>query len=315
MLNLDKAQIEQLVDYEELLEAIEEAYRIYRSGEYFMPERPFVEADNKTLMYMPCYTKDMIGTKILSIFPDNASLGLPSIDGVVLLNDVRTGRPLATLDGQSVTAWRTGAVGGVAMRYLSRPDAATVGIIGAGMQGFHQALFACQVRPIKTVCIYNHSRRDLSDYCERLRRVLAKPGVEVVQCRTAAELAQRSEIIVTTTPASSPVLPDDAAVLRGKCIVAIGSYTPQMREIPDAVWELVKQVYIELPYALAESGDLSQPLAAGRLRPEQTVLMSDYLAGPHTPPAPGETTYFKSVGMALFDICAARKIMQAAKER
>ena len=74
-----------------------------------MPERPVVEHEQKTLMYMPCYTKDVIGTKILSIFPENAKLGLPSIDGVVLLNDQKTGAPVAVLDGQSVTAWRTGA--------------------------------------------------------------------------------------------------------------------------------------------------------------------------------------------------------------
>ena len=69
-----------------------------------MPPRPVVEHENKTLMYMPCYTKEIIGTKILSIFPENSKLGLPSIDGVVLLNDHTTGAPIAVMDGQAVTA-------------------------------------------------------------------------------------------------------------------------------------------------------------------------------------------------------------------
>ena len=123
-------------------------------------------------MYMPCYTKEIIGTKILSIFPDNAKLGLPSIDGIVYLNDYTTGKPLAVLDGQAVTAWRTGAVGGVAVRHLSRKDCHTVGIVGAGVQGFHQALYACAAREIHTVYVYNHSDRDLTDYLARLKKLL-----------------------------------------------------------------------------------------------------------------------------------------------
>lgn len=113
MIVLSKEQIEKMVDPDQMMDQIEEAYRIYGSGEFYMPPRPTVEHENKQLMYMPCYTKDIIGTKILSIFPENSKLGLPSIDGIVLLNDYTTGAPLAVMDGQSVTAWRTGAVGGV----------------------------------------------------------------------------------------------------------------------------------------------------------------------------------------------------------
>ena len=122
MIVLSKEQIEEMVDPDQMMDQIEEAYRIYGSGEFYMPPRPTVEHENKQLKYMPCYTKDIIGTKILSIFPENSKLGLPSIDGIVLLNDYTTGAPLAVMDGQSVTAWRTGAVGGVGIRQLSRKD-------------------------------------------------------------------------------------------------------------------------------------------------------------------------------------------------
>ena len=153
MIVLSKEQIEEMVDPDQMMDQIEEAYRIYGSGEFYMPPRPTVEHENKQLMYMPCYTKDIIGTKILSIFPENSKLGLPSIDGIVLLNDYTTGAPLAVMDGQSVTAWRTGAVGGVGIRHLSRKDCRTVGIIGAGMQGFHQAVYACAARYPYRICV------------------------------------------------------------------------------------------------------------------------------------------------------------------
>ena len=316
MIILSKEEIEKLADPDKMMDPIEEAYRIFGSGEYYMPPRPSVEHDNKTLMYMPCYTKEIIGTKMLTIFPDNARLGLPSIDGIILLNNAVTGAPEAVLDGQSVTAWRTGAVGGVGIRHLSRKDCHTAGIIGAGVQGFHQAVYACAARDIHTVYVFNHSDRDLTEYMDRLEKAIDNPGTKVVQCKTVEELAAKSDIICTTTPSAEPVLPNDRELLRGKCIIAIGSYTPKMREIPDAVWDLVDKVYIELPYACEECGDLSQPIEEGRLTKDRIVLMSDYLASEAEEAADTEkTTYFKSVGMGLFDVCIAQKILEEAKER
>lgn len=316
MIVLGKKEIEELVDLNEMMDQIEEAYRIFGAGDYYMPPRPVVEHENKTMMYMPCYTKDMIGTKILSIFPENAKLGLPSIDGVVLLNDSKTGAPMAVLDGQCVTAYRTGAVGGVAVRHLSRKDCHTVGIVGAGVQGFHLALYACAAREIHTVYVYNHSERDLTEYLARLEKAIDNPGVKVVQCKTVEELMKNSEIICTATPSESPVLPDSKELLDGKCIVAIGSYTPKMREIPDVIWDLADKVYIELPYACEESGDLSQPLEEGRITEDRTVLMNEFLAfGEPEEEVTKKTTYFKSVGMGLFDVCIAQKLLEKAKER
>ena len=316
MIFLGKEEIEKLVDPDEIMDQIEEAYRIFGADAYYMPPRPVIEHENKTLIYMPCFTEEVIGTKMLTIFPENAKLGLPSLDGLVILNDRTTGAPLAIMDGQAVTAWRTGAVGGVGIRHLSRKDARTVGIVGAGAQGFHQAVYACAARNIETVYIWNHSDRDLTDFMARLKKTIADPAVEVVQCKTVEELVKASDIICTATPSEEPVLPNDKELLEGKCIIAIGSYTPQMREIPDVIWDLVDNVYIELPYACEESGDLSQPLAEGRLTMDRVVLMDKFLAsGADEDEIAKKTTYFKSVGMGLFDVCVAQKLLEKAKER
>ena len=316
MIFLGKEEVEKLVDPNEIMDQIEEAYRIFGADAYYMPPRPVIEHENKTLIYMPCFTEDIIGTKMLTIFPENAKLGLPSLDGLVILNDRTTGAPLAIMDGQAVTAWRTGAVGGVGIRHLSRKDARTVGIVGAGAQGFHQAVYACAARNIETVYIWNHSDRDLTDFMDRLKKTIADPAVEVVQCKTVEELVKTSDIICTATPSEEPVLPNDRELLEGKCIIAIGSYTPQMREIPDVIWDLVDNVYIELPYACEESGDLSQPLAEGRLTMDRVVLMDKFLAsGADEDEIAKKTTYFKSVGMGLFDVCVAQKLLEKAKER
>ncbi len=309
---ISKEEIQQLVDPNEIMDEIEKAYRIYGSGKFFMPERPTVEAENKTMMYMPCYlTDEIIGTKILSIFPDNAKLSLPTIDGVVLLNYYESGAPLAVLDGQVVTAYRTGAVGGVAIRHLAKKNAKSVGICGTGMQGFYQAYYACAARDIKNVYLWNHRKKDLADYTMRLQKEIGREGVTITVINDIRELVEKSDIICTTTLAKEPILPDDAQLLKGKCIIAIGSYTPDKREIPDAIFSLVDHVYIELPYACEESGDLCIPLASGALAKEKVVLMDQYLqSSGKRDITEGETTYFKSVGMGLFDVCVANHLLK-----
>lgn len=316
MLLLNKKDIEESVDLNGMMDQIEEAYRIFGAGEFYMPPRPCVEHDNQTLIYMPCFTKESLGTKMLTIFPENAKLGLPSIDGLVLMNDPQTGKPIAMMDGQAVTAYRTGAVGGVGIRHLSRKDSHTAGIVGAGAQGFHLALYACAAREIHTVYVYNHSDRDLTDYLARLEKAIGNPATKVVQCKTVEELVKNSDIICTATPAEEPVLPNDKALLEEKCIIAIGSYKPTMREIPDVIFDLADDVYVELEYACEESGDLSQPLESGILTMDRVKYMHDLLASDMDEEEPAKkTTYFKSVGMALFDICVAQKLMESAKEK
>ena len=316
MLFLNKEDIAKSVDLNGMMDQIEEAYRIFGSGEFYMPHRPTIVHDNVTILYMPCFTEKSLGTKMLTICPENSKLGLPSIDGLVIMNDRKTGKPLAILDGQSVTAYRTGAVAGVGIRHLSRTDCKSVGIVGAGTQSFHAALYACAARPIETVYVYNHSDRDLTDYLNRLEKAIDNPAVKVVQCKAVEDLVKNSDIICTATPAEAPVLPADKTLLEGKCIIAIGSYKPTMREIPDTIFELIDNVYTELEYACEESGDLSQPLEAGLLTMDRVKLMHNLLEEGTVPDELAKkTTYFKSVGMGLFDLCIAQKLVDDAGEK
>lgn len=173
-----------------------------------------------------------------------------------------------------------------------------------------------QRRPIENVYVYNHSDRDLTNYLERLRKFIANPSVNVVQCKQVEELVKCSDIICTATPATEPVLPADKELLKGKCIIAIGSYKPEMREIPDVIFELVDNVYTELEYACEESGDLSQPLESGLLDMDRVKLMHELLASSvDTEELAEKTTYFKSVGMGLFDLCVAERLVQDATDK
>lgn len=190
------------------MDAIEDAYAIHKSGNYKMPDRFIAQRDKNMMLYMPCFLDSVIGTKMLSEFPDNPSLGIPYLNGLMILNNAKTGLPKAIMNGSALTAMRTGAVGGVALRYLAPEDAASVGLVGCGMQGLHQLLYACEVRPITDIYLYDAYAKDLSGFIERLSARLASFGKNAIQIHTCAdtrELAEHSRVLISATQAVDPV--------------------------------------------------------------------------------------------------------------
>lgn len=317
MLILNEKDMWNAITLEEVMDAIEDAYQIHKQGNYKMPDRFIAARDQNMMLYMPCFLDTAIGTKMLAEFPDNPSRGLPYLSGLMILNDAKTGLPLAILNGSALTAMRTGAVGGVALRYLAHKDDTRAGLIGCGTQGLHQLLYACAVCPITDLYLYDAYVKDLTPFMERLSARLNRPAVRIHSCRDARTVAENSQILISATQTIDPVYPDDEELLRGKCFVAIGSWRPERRELPDAVWKLTENVYTELPYACEESGDLRIPLASGLLTGDRVRYMEDLIldtrAGHPHPQA--ETRCFKSVGMGLFDVRTAQLLFENALKK
>jgi ornithine cyclodeaminase/alanine dehydrogenase-like protein (mu-crystallin family) len=313
MLILNANDMRQAVTYTQVMDKVEDAYRIFQGDNFYMPERPVIVHEKNTLLYMPCFMADGFGTKFLTIFPENPAKGYPYIDGLMLLNDPENGKTKAILDARYLTALRTGAAGGVGIRNFSHADCRSVGIVGAGEQGFYQAIYASTARNIQDIYLFDIAPKNLDTYAAWLKQEIGDHAPEIHICGTVEELLAKSAIVITATPAVSPVLPDDAELLRGKCFIAIGSYKPQMRELPDAIWQLVDHVYTELPFAMEESGDLCRPLAGGLLQEEQVKFVGKWLMQEQRPlPLLGETTYFKSVGMGLLDLLVSQLIYENA---
>ncbi len=314
---LNPSDIRQALSYEEMMAAVEEAFLLFAQGQCAMADRSALTQGRTTLATMPCFAGGYAATKLIASSPDNARRGLPSLYGTVLLSQGDTGQPVALLEGNTLTALRTGAIGGLAARHLAPEGAASAGLVGCGVQGLHQLAFLCQVRPIHTVYLYNHGSKDLGPFCRQLEAMAAPKTFTIELCPDPDTLLTKSDIVVTATPATAPLFADDPAPFRGKCLIAIGSWQPEMREIPEAIWQATQEVFLELPFACQESGDLSQPLASGALKPEGLRYFGDYLLakGAGSPPALPHTRYFKSVGMAVFDAIAARNVYLAAREK
>jgi len=295
------------------MDAIEQAYAIELAGAYSMPPRIYIDHQENTLLYMPCFLENIFGTKFLSLFPGNATRNQPVINGVVMLNEAATGKPVAILDGAKVTAIRTGAVGGVAVRHTAPEQVDSLGLIGAGVQGFHQVLFACQARKITTVSVYDMSKEKTRICCEHLSNAL--PQISIKPAQSVEDLLVKSEIVITATPSQKPVLPDDENLLRNKCYIGIGSYKPDMREFPRALFHLIEQVLIDTEHGLEESGDLITPLDKGWIEKSQILKFGSYLTAKNRPGSGEKTTLFKSVGMGLFDIVVSELIYRKALQK
>lgn len=314
MLFLSGSEIRACLSCDAAMGAVEEALAIQEGGEFEMPERLNMSCggEGNTLLLMPCRTGEALATKLVSVFPANRDRGLPAIDGLVVLNDPKTGQVLALLDGKTLTALRTGAVTGVSVRHLAPEGAQTLGLVGCGVQGFDQVRHVCAARPIREVFLHDQSMPARDALVQRLSAEL--PEVAVRPAQSVDAMMAECQVLVTATSAREPVLPDEPSLFEGKHCVAIGSFEPGVREYPDAIFSRTAKVWVDTPHAVAESGELGLPLAGGLLQEAQIESLGAFIAA-GTPPDRGEfgTTFFKSVGMALFDLQTARVVHDAAR--
>ena len=314
MIYLTENDILKAVSVNDLLDAIEASMYIYENKEYHMPQRLHVDHEGNTLLLMPCFTKDCFGTKLVSLFPKNPERNIPVLNGIMVLNDAQTGLPLALLNGPALTALRTAAVGSVSIRHLTPENTQSLGIIGAGVQGFYQAWVACTARSLKDIFIFDLYLEKTTALIEKLSKVI--PDVKLHAASSVEDLLEKSQVVITATTSLEPVLPDKGELLTGKHFVGIGSYKPNMREFPEALFSLLKTVFIDTDHALEESGDLIVPLRNNWIKQEQVTTLGRFLIeNRSTEELRTQTTFFKSVGMALFDVCASKLIYEKAIQK
>ncbi|HLZ16861.1 MAG TPA: hypothetical protein VKQ08_07465, partial [Cyclobacteriaceae bacterium] len=219
MLVLSHRDIPGLLSFDEIIEAVEAAMVAYEKGEAIVPQRIHVSHRDNMLLCMPSLQEYYFGTKLVSVVPANKNRALPVTNGAMLLNETSTGLPLALLNASALTALRTGAVGAIGVRYLTPASETSVGIIGNGVQGLHQAIFACAVRKISTVFYLDRSKQKSTSVVSFLS--VYHPQVSAVPCQTAAALLQKTNIVIAATTSPAPVLPDDPELLRGKHFISI----------------------------------------------------------------------------------------------
>ena len=318
MLVLNSRDVTQALPLVDAINAMNQAFVIISSQDAQNPERIHLDFPdrNGTTLVMPAATKyqtgDALAVKVVSIFDDNPNHGLPRVIGAVLVLDAGTGKPIALLDGSSLTTIRTAAATAAATAVLAREDASILGIIGAGELSKNHVLAICAIRSIERVVIYARTAKS----ADKLAKILAEQSTldcRIETCGSANELVCQSEIVCTLTNSSTPVF--DAGLIQAGChINAIGSYKKTVAEIPGDTVAKSTLFVDQVSAALAEAGDITQPIADGlieesHIRGEIGQVLSRVVPGRSTFE---EITMFKSVGNSVQDCIASQKIVTNA---
>jgi alanine dehydrogenase len=308
MIALTRADVASLLNLADCIDAVEQAFIRHARGE--VPATPGVLGTHvpgggfhvKTAA-LGSATGVYYAAKVNANFPANgARHGLPTIQGLVALFDVETGKPLALLDSIEITILRTAAASAVAARRLARADATTVTVIGCGEQGRSHLRALALVRDVQQAFAIDRDPEQAARFAATLGNEL---GISIVPNEDAAVALSRSDMWVTTTPSRSPIIP--ASLLRpGLFIAAVGADSPEKQELEAEILARTR-VVVDLVRQCAEIGELHHALAAGVMSVDDIHgELGEILAGKRRGRTSDDETFvFDSTGTALQDVAAA----------
>jgi ornithine cyclodeaminase/alanine dehydrogenase len=313
---LKRADLLRLLDVESVIEAVQQGFADYSAGKVQMPARSAVRSADPpgVLLLMPCALTEsrVLGTKLVSVYGQNPSRGLPTIGALYVLSDYETGFPLAVMDAGFITALRTACASAVATRYLAREDAHTLGIFGTGVQAEYHALAIPAVRQIERILVWGTSTEKAERFAAALQPRLSAP---IAAGASLAEVAG-ADIVVTATTATEPLFAA-GLIEPGAHLNGVGSHAPGVRELDSDLVAGSRVVVDTYEAAWAEAGDLLIPLEEGRIRREQVAaevgeLVLGRKAGRERT---DEITLFKSCGVAFQDAVTASLGYRLAREQ
>jgi ornithine cyclodeaminase/alanine dehydrogenase len=313
---LSKSQVVSLLSMGESIDAVEAAFRELALGTARMPHRATITTPdgNGWLGVMPALLTraGSLTTKIVTVYPHNVSAhNIPNVLAAIVLNDPETGRVEAVMDGSQITATRTGAVSGVATKYLAKKDAAKVGVFGAGVQARKQLEAVREVRRIEAIMVYDTYTELAKNFAEEAS---AGGGVSASVAGTPDAVVQNSDILITATTSPAPVF-NGRLLQPGTHVNAIGAFTPSTREVDSEVVSSSKIVVDSVDAALEEAGDILIPLGEGRIKREDIWAdLGEIVTGKKQGRTSSqEKTLFKSVGLGIQDAAVARLVFEKAR--
>jgi ornithine cyclodeaminase len=314
MLLLTATDVRRALPMRVAIETQRRAFAALATGRVSVPLRTAVHGPpaGAVTLFMPARVADEVGAKIVSVFPDNESRGLPIVQGILIIIDPETGKPAALMDATYLTAVRTGAATGVATDLLASPGARTAAILGTGVQATAQLSAVCAVRPIERVWVYSRRPDHVAAF---LATVRTEVSATLAAASSAAEAVRQADVVCAATTSASPVF-DGRDLKAGAHVNGIGSYTPEMQEVDTETVRRAGRVFVDSrSAALAEAGDVVIPLRQGAIGEGDVVELGAVAVGER----PGRTdsqaiTFFKSVGVAVQDVAAAAEVLRRARE-
>src|SRR2546427_7966073 len=296
LMHFDDEAVRSALRWDDLIRAMESALTAFSSGHAVQPLRSWltVEEGSRYLGVMPAATNDAMGLKLVSFYPRNAGTPIPTVMAMVLLMRPDTGEPIAFMDANVLTAMRTAAVSAAVTKHLASPDSRVLALLGSGVQAAAHLEALSQVRRFDEVRVWSRT----PGHAQRFAR---EHGARAMDAESAVRGA---DVVVTATNAAEPIL-KGAWLKRGAHVNAVGSPRPTWRELDDDAMANVL-VVDSREAALKESGDVI--LSKAKIHAEAGEIFD----GSKTVSA-SETTVFKSLGLAIEDVAAARLVYEASR--
>lgn len=317
---LSRTDVQRCLTMVEAISVMRTAFSALHTGQAQISPRMAIPLSEQNLaLLMPSLLQtteeDALGLKIITVVPQNSLRHLPRIHASILLLDVVTGETLAIMEGSWLTIMRTGATSGVATDVLAQQDAAVLALFGAGAQAPGQVLAIDAVRPLREVRVVNRSDEHFQQLVAVLQQALGSACPAIYRASSAKEALMGASVVACATAATTPLFHwEDIAP--GTHINAIGAFTPEMCEVDAETLAHARIVVDQREAALAEAGDLLQPLARGLIRgPEAWIELGGLLNGVVSGrQSDREVTIFKSVGVAMQDVAIALYVYRRARE-
>lgn len=293
---------------QEIIDTIEIVFREHGSKRFENPPKPGIHPKGNAFIHaMPGYLPNLeaAGLKWVSSYPSNMNLNLPAVMGVMILNDVETGQPLALLDCRWITAVRTAAVSAVAAKYLANKSSKVIGIVGAGTQGRYNLLAIKEVlMDLQTVRVFDTNEHVLASFVRIMEEETSLPITAVASPEQAI---LNSDIIVTATGKLDQPIYQESWVKPGALVLPIhhrGWQNALLQKADKFVcddWAQLQNAYKEvggfdgpLPPLTAELGEIVKGLKPGREEESERIVDFNY-------------------GLAIEDVALAASIYKKAK--
>ncbi|WGI17849.1 alanine dehydrogenase [Methanonatronarchaeum sp. AMET-Sl] len=312
-LKLSKSDVEEIIEIEDIIEAVESAFKQFGNEKIQMPPKAYLyfNKHNGDYRTMPGYLEEeeIAGCKLVNSHPENKEY--PTVMAVLILVDTETGYPYCIMDATELTAYRTGAAGGVATKYLSRKDSDTVGLVGAGVQAETQLRAVNTVRDIKEVKIHDVSSEATENLLKQIKDLNHKTKV----CKTTKEAVKDTDIVITTTPVRKPIV-KASWISPGTHINAIGADAEGKQELETKLLKKSKVVVDDYKPAI-HGGEVNVPITNKEYNKKDIhsdigKIVNQTKTGRTNPK---EITIFDSTGLAVQDIASGWKIYQKAKQK
>jgi alanine dehydrogenase len=313
---LTERDVRAVLPMDDLISAMETALERFSAGAARQPLRTVVEAGGLGFYgVMPAYLESpaALGTKLVSVYHGNAARGLPSHLATIVLHDPETGALLAVMDGRYITEARTAAVSAASVKHLARKDARILAILGSGVQARSHADAIARAGTFGEIRIWSRS----AERAAALALELAPTSrARVAAVPTTRHAAEGADVIALVTAAREPVLVREW-VRDGAHICAVGACRPDQREMDTALVKDARVFVDSRQGALAEAGDIVIPIKEGAIDASHIVAeLGDVFGGrAEGRRGPADITIFKSLGMAVEDVAAARLAFERASAR